>query len=102
MIKRALILPKKPEESFFLWGPRLAGKSSLLKETYPDSVYIDLLNTNVCMQYLNQPYKLREELIAATKKGIKQPVIIDEIQKVPMLLDEVHWMIENLKLKFAL
>lgn len=101
MIKRDLKLEKKPKNSFFLWGPRQTGKSSLLKATYPKSKYLDLLNANIYMKYLNKPYLLREEILA-TKKQIVGPVVIDEIQKVPMLLDEVHWMIENLGIKFAL
>ena len=101
MIKRGLELDKKPTNSFFLWGPRQTGKSSLLKATYPESKYIDLLNANVYMKYLNKPYLLREEMLAK-KKQLTSPVVIDEIQKVPMLLDEVHWMIENLGIKFAL
>lgn len=99
MIKRDLKLEKNPKNSFFLWGPRQTGKSSLLKATYPNSRYIDLLNANVYIKYLNKPWLLREEISAAK---IVAPVIIDEIQKVPMLLDEVHWMIENLGVKFAL
>ncbi|MBI2996233.1 MAG: ATP-binding protein [Candidatus Melainabacteria bacterium] len=101
MIKRGLKLEKKPKISFFLWGPRQTGKSSLLKATYPDSRYVDLLNANVYIKYLNKPHLLREEIVA--KKGqIISPVVIDEIQKVPMLLDEVHWMIENLGIRFSL
>ncbi len=105
-IKRLLKLPKKPQESFFLWGPRQTGKSSLLKELYSDSFYVDLLQTSEYLKYLEKPWLLREEIIALKAsdqvKILSHPIIIDEIQKVPLLLDEVHWMIENLKLKFAL
>ena len=101
MIKRGLKLEKKPKDSFFLWGPRQTGKSSLLKVTYPHSKYIDLLNANVYIKYLNKPHLLREEILA-NRKQIINPVVVDEIQKVPMLLDEIHWMIENLGIKFAL
>ena len=104
-LKRILKLSKQPKESFFLWGPRLAGKSSLLKELYPDSYYIDLLMTSEYLKYLEKPWLLREELllfIEDKKLDLNKPVVIDEIQRVPLLLDEVHWLIENKKLKFIL
>lgn len=100
MIKRELILPKKPDESYFLWGPRQAGKSFLLKVTYPNAKYINLLDTDEYIKYNEKPYLLRQELLGENKKGIF--VIIDEIQKVPLLLDEVHNLIENHNYKFAL
>jgi len=99
MIKRLLPLPAVPEQSFFLWGPRQTGKSSLLKETYPDTFRVDLLKTDEYVRYTRQPFLLREELRTFSPK---QLVIIDEVQKVPMLLDEVHWLIENAGLVFAL
>jgi predicted AAA+ superfamily ATPase len=46
VIRRALALPRRPDESFFLWGPRQTGKTSLLRETYPAAVWIDLLRTD--------------------------------------------------------
>lgn len=100
MIKRELILPKKPDESYFLWGSRQAGKSFLLKVTYPNAKYINLLDTDEYIKYNEKPYLLRQELLGENKKGIF--VIIDEIQKVPLLLDEVHNLIENHNYKFAL
>ena len=63
-IERALKLPRHPKESFFLWGPRQAGKSSLLKEFYSDSYYIDLLMTSEYLKYLEKPWLLREELLS--------------------------------------
>lgn len=101
MFKRQLILPANPKESFFLWGPRQTGKSSLLKKSYPAAFLIDLLKTDQYIKYLSKPSLLREELLAL-KLDHSQPVIIDEIQKVPLLLDEVHWLIENQALHFAL
>lgn len=104
-IIRAIKLPSKPEESFFLWGPRQTGKSSLLKYSYPDSLFINLLDTQIYLKYLKEPWLLREEIYAAIKNknlDIKKPIIIDEIQRVPLLLDEVHLMIEDKNLKFAL
>ncbi len=99
MIKRLLPLPVVPEQSFFLWGPRQTGKSSLLKETYPNAFRVDLLKTDEYLRYTQQPFLLREELRTFSPKRL---VIIDEVQKVPMLLDEVHWLIENAGLVFGL
>ncbi len=99
MIKRLLSLPKNTKESFFLWGPRQTGKSSLLQEMYPDSLRIDLLKTDEFMRFTTSPSLLREE-IAPYSTG--QRIIIDEVQKVPALLDEVHWLIENKKAAFGL
>ncbi len=104
-IIRALKLPPKPNESFFLWGPRQTGKSSLLKISYPSSLYINLLDTQIYLKYLKEPWLLREEILQALEsKSLdpKQPIIIDEIQKIPLLLNEVHLMIEDHHLKFAL
>ena len=102
MQERLLKLPKELKESFFLWGPRQAGKSTLLKATYPGAKYLDFLKNEECIKYLERPQQLREELIALNKKEITNPVVIDEVQKVPAILDEIHWLIENLRVKFAL
>jgi predicted AAA+ superfamily ATPase len=99
MFRRALALPQRPRHSFFLWGPRQTGKSTLLKRTYPDAVWLDLLKTDEMMRYWQRPALLREELDA--ERGGRL-VVIDEIQKVPGLLDEVHWLIENRGRVFAL
>jgi predicted AAA+ superfamily ATPase len=99
MLRRALELPRRPAESFFLWGPRQTGKTSLLREAYPDAVWVDLLRTDDMIRYGSRPAFLREELLAVSPGTL---VVIDEIQKVPALLDEVHWLIENRRLVFAL
>ena len=104
-ISRALKLIQEPKKSFFLWGPRQTGKSSLLKSRYSKSLYIDFLNTNIYLKYLEAPNLLREELIQKLEKSEldkSQPIILDEVQKVPLILDEVHWLIENLGLNFIL
>jgi predicted AAA+ superfamily ATPase len=98
MIQRCLRLPSSPDQSFFLWGPRQTGKSSLLKQLYPEALWIDLLKTNDFLRYTSQPFLLREEVQAAAPRL----VIIDEVQKVPLLLDEVHWLIENTSTVFGL
>ncbi|MEY3370684.1 MAG: hypothetical protein RLZZ361_1354 [Cyanobacteriota bacterium] len=88
-----------------MWGPRQTGKSTLLKKTYPKSLYINLLNTQIYFKYISEPWLLREEILLALKNkkiDSSDPIIIDEIQKIPILLNEVHLMIEEHDLKFAL
>jgi uncharacterized protein len=99
MFRRALHLLTRPTDTFFLWGPRQTGKSSLLRKTYPSATWIDLLRTDDFVRYRLRPAILREELLDASPSRI---VVIDEVQKVPALLDEVHWLIENRGLRFAL
>ena len=99
MLQRALSLPAKPEQSFFLWGPRQVGKSSLLRATYPDARIVDLLQTDTFVRYAQRPALLRDELRDAPRRTL---TILDEVQKAPALLDEVHWLIENGGLVFAL
>ena len=101
MFQRLLSLPGPGKETFFLWGPRQAGKSTLLKQRYPDGVWVDLLKADEFRRYVARPELLREEL-EATGPDPSRQVVIDEIQKVPALLDEVHWLIENRRLRFAL
>ena len=101
MFERSLSLPASGSETFFLWGPRQAGKSTLLRRCYPDALWVDLLKSEEFRRYLDRPEYLRQELVSeATVPG--HQVVIDEIQKVPALLDEVHWLIENRGCHFAL
>ena len=101
MFQRRLSLPEPGAETFFLWGPRQAGKSTLLRQRYPDGVWVDLLKADDFRRYVARPELLRQELEASGPDPSRQ-VVIDEVQKVPALLDEVHWLIENRGLSFAL
>ncbi len=101
MFERLLALPTAGTETFFLWGPRQAGKSTLLKQLYPDGVWVDLLKADEFRRYVVRPELLREEL-EASGPDLSRQVVIDEVQKVPALLDEVHWLMENRGLHFAL
>lgn len=101
-LKRLLKIDIAPKQSAFLWGLRKSGKSTYLKKNFPKSIYIDLLKKDIFTKYLKAPNLLREELLALDKADLKYPVIIDEIQKVPDLLDEVHWLIENSSAYFIL
>jgi uncharacterized protein len=99
MFKRALRLPSPGSATFFLWGPRQTGKTTLLRAKYPDALWIDLLKADEFRRYLQNPESLREGL--AARDSIRQ-VVVDEVQKVPQLLDEVHWLHENRGIRFAL
>lgn len=74
-------------------------RAGLVKATYPDARVIDLLRTDEYVRYAQRPGLLSDELRDATPGNL---TIIDEIQKVPALLDEVHWLIENRGLVFWL
>ncbi|MBP7866355.1 MAG: ATP-binding protein [Acidobacteria bacterium] len=88
MYSRLLPITPGIRESFFLWGPRQSGKTTFLKQTFPDAPRYDLLNNRVFTRLLHQPESLGEELRALPAKP--EIVIIDEVQKLPALLDEVH------------
>jgi len=86
-------LPK--QHSFFLFGPRLTGKSTLLKATFSgDSVlYYDLLRRDTFTRLMTRPGTFRQE-IDGRKSGVTH-VIVDEIQRVPDLLNEIHSILED-------
>jgi len=87
------------KESTFLWGARQTGKSTLLKSLYPDAPYFDLLLADEFDRFLRNPSLLREILLIRSSDG---PVIIDEIQRIPSLLNEIHWLIVNRNIQFIL
>lgn len=99
MLERILKLREIEDDSLFLWGSRQTGKSTLLKALFPKIRLYDLLKSDVRMAFQLRPALLREECEMLDEGGI---VIIDEVQKVPALLDEVHWLIENRGLRFIL
>jgi predicted AAA+ superfamily ATPase len=86
-------------ESTFFWGARQTGKSTLLKNLFPGSVYFDLLLSSEYERFLRNPSLLKEIL---TEQEIKGPVIIDEIQRLPALLNEIHWLMVNRNIQFIL
>ncbi|MDP8258674.1 MAG: AAA family ATPase, partial [Candidatus Aadella gelida] len=101
-IKRILDITLPKGQSAFLWGPRKVGKTTYLKAHFPDSIVYDFLKTDLFIDMSRNPALLREQLLAQPKEKLKQPVILDEVQKVPQILDEVHWLIENMGLRFIL
>jgi len=101
-LKRTLSIDLPKHQSAFLWGPRKTGKTTLLREQFPDSIFIDFLKTDTFLDYSKSPFLLRERLLSQRDRAQKHPVIIDEVQKVPQILDEVHWLIENGAINFIL
>lgn len=81
-----------PKESYFLFGPRGTGKSTWLRQNYPDALYIDLLDQEVFRKYLAGPERFGDVLSGNSQI---RTVILDEIQKIPNLLDEVHRLMES-------
>ncbi len=102
MIERILDVILREGQSAFLWGARKTGKSTYLQSRFPGSLWFDLLKTDLALDLLQRPALLRERLAACSPEQLAGPVIIDEVQKVPALLDEVHWLIENRRLQFIL
>ncbi len=98
MYKRLLKL-NGPKKSFFLWGQRQTGKSSLLREVFKKAYFINLLESDTFLEFATRPSLLRERLAHLKPLDL---VIIDEVQKVPLLLDEIHNLIESKKLIFGL
>lgn len=102
MFQRLMKLLLPGRKSAFLWGARQTGKSTYLKAHFPKAIWYDLLKSDVQMRLEKNPSVLREEIAALTDAQLKQPIVIDEIQKIPALLDEVHWLIENANAQFIL
>ena len=100
--KRFLKMELPKGQSAFLWGARKTGKSTYLHSHYPKSLYYDLLKSDVYLKFAKAPHLLREEILALNKADLNYPIIIDEVQKVPQLLDEIHWLIENANAQFIL
>jgi len=100
--KRVLNLQEEgKKKSIFLFGPRQTGKTSLLKKQFPEAPYYNLLRHDTFLKLSGNLGLIREEL-SAIPPIKNQPVIVDEIQKLPGLLDEIHDLIETQKLTFIL
>ncbi len=93
---RTLTPPKR--ESFFLLGPRGTGKSTWALDAFPDALRVDLLDYALYAELLADPTRL--EALAAGAGATT--VVIDEVQRLPLLLDEVHRLIEKRRWRFVL
>ncbi|MBR6103985.1 MAG: ATP-binding protein [Paludibacteraceae bacterium] len=98
MIERRLNIENE-EESIFLFGARQTGKTTFLLDKYPDAIFVDLLETDLLDRYRKKPALLREAYQNQPEGSL---IIIDEIQQVPELLNEVHWLITRKHLRFIL
>jgi predicted AAA+ superfamily ATPase len=96
MYQRALTIPQ--DKSFFLFGPRGTGKTTWVKNNFPSALYIDLLEAEIYNELLVNPQRLEK----MTGNAGAQWIIIDEIQRIPALLHEVHRLIEAKKYRFIL
>lgn len=92
-------LLKPPERSFFLFGARGTGKSTWLRQRFPDALMLDLLDTSLQLELMADPHKL-ETLVGKRPAG--SWVVLDEVQKIPALLDEVHRLMELRRWRFVL
>ena len=98
--KRMQTFKARGEESCFVWGPRQTGKTTLLFELFPKSPRYNLLLASEARRLATEPSFLRQELLAMPPGRI--PVVIDEVQKVPELLDEVQALIVENHMQFVL
>ena len=89
---------KEPAGSFFLFGPRGTGKSTWLRQRFPEALWIDMLQPDVHRAFLARPERLRDLVLGS--EG--QMVVVDEVQKAPELLDVVHSLIDSTETVFAL
>ncbi len=95
-VRRRLV---PPPQSFFLFGPRGAGKSTWVREEMPGIHRIDLLDEGRFQSYLARPSLFADELRALPRGAT---VCVDEVQRLPALLNEVHRFIEERRLRFVL
>lgn len=99
MYDRILNIDNEYNDSIFLFGARQTGKTTWLTSQFPDCRYYDLLRPSEFERLLRQPELLSQEL---EDFGENDTVIIDEIQKLPQLLDEVHYLIQRKGIRFIL
>jgi len=98
IIERVLKIDLPANRSAFLWGPRKTGKTTLLRQQFSEACWIDLLDFDLFLRLSQKPTQLRQILEAQPAKT----VVVDEVQKIPQLMDEVHWLIENRGYRFIL
>ena len=99
MYNRKQVFIGSEQESIFFWGARQTGKSTLLKTLFPNALWFDLLLSDEYERLSKKPELLREIILANRNVSL---VIIDEIQRLPDLLNEVHWLISNHNIRFIL
>ena len=95
---RMLEAPAAGGRSFFLFGPRGTGKTTWIKQQFPNALYLDLLDHALYLELLTRPQRLREMIPARRDDWI----VLDEVQRVPLVLNEVHRLIETDQRRFIL
>ncbi len=93
-----LLQPPESTQSFFLFGPRGTGKTHWVKTFYSKALYLDLLESALYFELLARP----EQLETLIPPSFNEWIIIDEIQRIPQLLNEIHRLIEKKKYRFIL
>lgn len=88
------------KKTFFLFGPRSTGKTYLIRHQLQDAIFIDLLKGEVFLRLLDHPSDI--EALIGEDSGIHKVVVIDEVQKIPSILDEVHRLVESKGIRFLL
>jgi uncharacterized protein len=88
--------------SVFLFGPRQTGKTTLLRKCFPHARWYNLLESDTFFRLSTRPRTMRDELLVAAPNTANEPVIIDEIQKLPVMLDEVQLLIDRDDRRFIL
>lgn len=99
MYKRIIDFEYADTDSIFLFGARQTGKTTALVDNFKDAIFYDLLENNTYARLQRNPSLLRQEL---ENYDGEFPVIIDEIQLLPELLNEVHWLMTRKNLRFIL
>ena len=98
MYPRILEAPLRGDQSFFLFGPRGTGKTTWLRQRFPNALYLDLLDHTLYLDLLTRPHRLRELIPPRHDDWI----VLDEVQRVPLVLNEVHRLIETEGRRFIL
>ena len=101
-MKKPVLPIKKPikrhfvpsRRSFFLLGPRGTGKTTYLQQNYPRAIFYDLLDFSTYLRLLRDPSLFKQELLALKKNP--KVIVIDEVQKLPQLLDDVHYFLSDI------
>lgn len=98
MFKRLLTIPMDSPQSYFIFGPRGVGKTTWVKENFPEAYYIDLLDQSLYFDLSANPHHIHRYYDNDPSRWI----IIDEVQKIPALLNEIHRGIEHNKRRYIL
>lgn len=101
MIDRIIRLPQK--DSFFLFGARQTGKTTLIENRFQKSIWkVDLLLTDLLLTYSKDPSLFRKEALEKIKNEGIRTIFVDEIQRVPLLLNEIHFLMGKFDCQFIL